>query len=332
MTKQVMQLNVVECYDIPESPNHDTVYRLLPKSPDSEYYWERIDRNIGWITEEEQAMLRTMTVGIAGCGGMGGLIASTLTRLGIGEIRIADCENFDISNINRQFGAQRSNVGKSKVFETARMIRAITDDTTLVVYPQGISEETVDHFLNGCDVVCDEIEFWAVGARILLHQEARKSGISLFCCSTVGFGTRLLLFTPAGYTMEQCLGLTYGEAVELQSKIQAGVADKEEARCVMERVLSGIVPEAPEYCPKDPYYRTVERGLYRLREEGKAPIIATNPPMASGFVSDHVLFYLLRNSDIKRDIVRPPEIPGYLYFDVAHMDARIVRRKEVHHE
>lgn len=322
---------VVECYDLPENPNQNIIYRLLPKNPDAEYYCERTDRNIGWITSEEQKALAGMTVGIAGCGGMGGLIASTFVRLGIGEIRIADCEEFDISNINRQFGATRSNVGVSKAFATARMIREISDDTILVVYPQGISEETAEHFLDGCDVVCDEIEFWAVGSRILLHQEARKRGISIFNCNTVGFGTRLFHFVSSGYTMEQCLGLTYDEAAELQNKIQKRTANKAEVRRVMERVLSGLVPELPEYCLEDSRYSTVEATRYRLFDEGKAPIIATNPPMASGFVADHVLFYLLRNSNIKRRIVQPPEMPGYLYFDVALMQARAVTREEIDH-
>ena len=202
---------------------------------------------------------------------------------------------------------------------------------TLVVYPRGITEETVDHFLDGCDVVCDEIEFWAVGARILLHKKSRKKRISIFNCNTVGFGTRLFFFTPSGYTMEQCLGLTYDEAVELQKKIQTRTAEKVEIRCVMEQVLSSLVPEIPEYCPENSHYSTVETATYRLLEEGKAPIIATNPPMASGFLADHVLFYLLRNSNIKRSIVRLPEIPGYLYFDVASMNARVVTRKKIYH-
>src|SRR6202142_2386032 len=214
-------LKIVECFDLPEYPSADTAYRLLPRHADEAYYTERTDRNRGWITRDEQEILRRSVVGIAGCGGMGGLLASIFLRLGVGEIRIAANEVFDVSNINRQFAAGRGTVGMSKAFETARMARAVTDDTTLVVYPQGIVEQTVVPFLQGCDVVCDEIEFWAVGARILLHRAARSLGICLFNCNTVGFGTRLFLFEPKGYTMEEVLGLTYGEANLLQQKIKS---------------------------------------------------------------------------------------------------------------
>ena len=83
---------------LPEKAAEDIVYRLLPKNVDDEYYRERTDRNIGWITREEQEMLRKKAVGIAGCGGMGGFLGQILVRLGIGELTICDTERFDISN------------------------------------------------------------------------------------------------------------------------------------------------------------------------------------------------------------------------------------------
>lgn len=323
------ELQVVACHDLPENPDSNTIYRLLPKNEDDGYYRERTDRNIGWITWEEQEMLRNSVVGIAGCGGMGAQLAEKFLRLGIGEIRIADIEVFDVSNINRQFAATRFTVGKSKAFETAKMLRGITDDFTLVVYPQGIVPETVDHFLDCCDVVCDEIEFWAVGARILLHQRSRAHGISVLNCNTIGFSTRLFFFTPSSETMEECLGLTYEEALALQEKVQSKKGTPEEIRRVMESVMNGLLPEFPEYCERGQNFQNHRVSRERLIQEGKGAIIATNPPMATGFLANHVLLYLLRDSDIKRDVVQPPEMPGYLYFDAAKMEAKIVKNTPV---
>ena len=153
MSPSIEILSVIQTTQLPHKIEKNTVYRLTPVDQNAGYYSERIDRNIGWITQDEQETVRNSVVGIAGCGGMGGLVASILLRLGVGEIRIADCEEFDISNINRQFGAKRSTVGTSKALATARDLRAITDDSTIVVYPQGISEETAEDFLRGCDIV-----------------------------------------------------------------------------------------------------------------------------------------------------------------------------------
>ena len=314
------RLNVFEGTCLPEQLDPNTVYRLLPNDPDPTYYKERTDRNIGWITKEEQEMLHGKTIGIAGCGGMGGLIASTFVRAGIGEVRIADCEEFDVSNINRQFAAKRRTVGISKAFATARAIRGITDDTTLVVYPQGISEAAVQHFLSGCDVVCDEIEFWAVSARVLLHMWMREYGIELFCCDTVGHRTYLFHFTRNSMHVESAFGFGYQKAKELQNKIQDRSASPKEIRYVMDALIRTFAPEMPEYF-SEAKRGTVAMFYERLFKEGRASIIATNPPMAAGFIANHVLLHLLQQSETKRSVVKVPEMPGYLYFDAAMMKA-----------
>ncbi len=313
---------VRECLSISADEDASKVIRLTPKDEDAAYYRERTDRNIGWITPAEQELLKGSIVGIAGCGGMGAQLAEKFLRLGVGEIRIADSEAFDISNINRQFAATRKTVGVSKALATAQMLREVSDDTTIVVYKEGITVDTVDAFTSGCDVICDEIEFWAVGPRILLHQQARKLNVPVFNCNTVGFGTRLFLFTPESATMEDLLCMTLTEAMQLSSRIQNKTATKAEVAKVMESVLRGLVPELPTY-RKNGEDRSHVRE--RLFNEGKASIIATNPPMATGFLADRVLFHLLRNSGVDRNIVPTPVMPAYLYFDAAHMETRIVQ-------
>ena len=47
---------------------------------------ERYIRNIGALTEQECAVLRTKTVFVAGCGGLGGYLIEMLLRLGVGMI------------------------------------------------------------------------------------------------------------------------------------------------------------------------------------------------------------------------------------------------------
>lgn len=37
-------------------------------------YFEAFSRNLGWVTEEEQAALRSKRVAIAGMGGVGGVL------------------------------------------------------------------------------------------------------------------------------------------------------------------------------------------------------------------------------------------------------------------
>jgi len=167
---------------------------------------------------------------------MGGLVATQFARIGVGHLKIADCEVFDRSNINRQFGARLDTVGKNKALVTGEEIRRITPDVQIDIYEEGITEDSVEDFVKGCSVICDEIEFFAIKARLMLHRAARDKGISLFNCNVVGFGTRIFFFTPTSMTMEEFLGLTGDEKIE---------------PWVIHRILERLVPELPHEVPKE---------------------------------------------------------------------------------
>jgi molybdopterin/thiamine biosynthesis adenylyltransferase len=320
-------MDTVEGFELPDGARIDCAYRLLPKERGPDFYAERTDRNIGWITAEEQALLRRSTVAVAGCGGMGGVAAELLLRAGIGEIRIADLEVFDSSNIHRQIAAGIATMGTSKVFATARRLRSITDDATLVLYPQGVVPSTFSSFVEGADLVLDEVEAWAVAARIGLHREAMRQGVHVVNCNSIGAGTRLFLFTPESDSIEQCLGLGYEEARDFHARMQAGSVTAAERKRVAEAVIQGLLPEVPEYSPTDPTERTVRNLYHRLVEEAKAMILASNPYGAASFLVNHAIFHLLRHSGVDREIIRPVPMPGYLYRDDLLGVLKVVRER-----
>ena len=318
-----MPVKCIESTHLPDDASPENIYILHPNNASDAYYDERVDRNLGWITKEEQTYLRGLTIGIAGCGGMGGLPTQTLLRTGIGTLKIADTEVFDDSNINRQFGAMRTTSGQSKAFVTAKLLRQTSDDTTIHVYPHGITEESVDQFLEGCDLVLDEIEYWAVAGRILLHQKARAAGIPILTAASVGFGTRLFLFTPESAAIEECFGITYQEAKDFESRKAAKKDSIEERIRIMLSLGLGLIPEHINYTSDDAECGNEKAGIMRLANEGKGPVFATNLPMANGFLTNHTILYLLRNSSVKRNIISIPLAPGYLLLDAATMQAEV---------
>src|SRR5690625_3553434 len=83
---------------------------------------DAFSRNIGWVTEWEQQILRSSKkIAIAGMGGVGGAHLLTLARLGVGAFHIADFDSFEFPNFNRQVGAMLSTLGQSKVEVMAQM-------------------------------------------------------------------------------------------------------------------------------------------------------------------------------------------------------------------
>lgn len=63
-------------------------------------YSRAYSRNIGWVTEAEQQVLRSKRIAIGGMGGVGGSHLLTLTRLGIGNFHIADFDRFELANFS----------------------------------------------------------------------------------------------------------------------------------------------------------------------------------------------------------------------------------------
>ena len=103
-------------------------------------YEKAFSRNIGWVTDEEQQILRGKKVAIAGAGGVGGLHLLTLARLGVGNFYISDFDDFEVHNFNRQSGAFMSTLGEQKVDVMERMARDINPDANIKSFPDGIFE------------------------------------------------------------------------------------------------------------------------------------------------------------------------------------------------
>ncbi len=320
----VVHTKHIKVTDIPASVEQNAIYEFVPVQPDEAFYNERTDRNIGWISPEEQQILKQSRIAIAGLGGMGGAAAPSLLRMGVGQMKLADLETFDASNINRQFGAGRYAIGRSKVFETIRLLRQITDDTTLVAYPRGVNEHEVEGFVDGCDLVLDMVEFWALSARILLHKTARSRGCTVVSANPVGMGTRLFWFDERACDIETFLGVTYEEALEFEEKMRRGTAGNKEKMRIIASVMSSFVPELPFYADSEQKASNHKTLRERIMKDNKPSVIGSNLAMAGGFLANHVVLYLLRNSNVKRrKLPRYPSAPGYIYFDSAFVKAAI---------
>src|SRR3954449_130001 len=102
-------------------------------------YPQAFERNLGWITEAEQQVLRGKRVAIAGMGGVGGAHLLTLTRLGIGNFHIADFDHFEVHNFNRQVGATMQSVGRPKVDVMAEMAMSINPELDVRRFPEGVN-------------------------------------------------------------------------------------------------------------------------------------------------------------------------------------------------
>lgn len=167
------------------------------------FYREAFSRNIGLLGQKGQDRLRNSTVAVAGLGGVGGNYAYALTRLGVGSLHIADNDRYDYSNLNRQMGSGTETLGDTKVSGVETIIKSINPYCKIRSFDQGITDETVDAFLEGVDVVIDAIEFFEIDARQLLIRKARAKGLYVINAAAIGFGSALMTFDPRGMRFEE---------------------------------------------------------------------------------------------------------------------------------
>ncbi|WP_461487399.1 ThiF family adenylyltransferase, partial [Pedobacter sp.] len=113
--------------------------KLVHLLDEEEFIIVRTNRNKYKITEEEQQLLATKKIGIMGLS-VGQSVALTLAmERGFGELRIADFDELDLSNINRiRTGVQ--NIKLKKTVIVAREIAEIDPFLNVVCYHDGITE------------------------------------------------------------------------------------------------------------------------------------------------------------------------------------------------
>ena len=160
-------------------------------------------RNIGWFTEDEQAILKTKRIAIAGMGGVGGSHLLTLVRVGISKFNLSDFDEFACENTNRQAGANTNTYDRKKLDVMVEMAKSINPNVEINVFPEGINHENTDAFLEDVDCYVDSLDFFAIEARKHVFKLCAEKGIPATTAAPIGMGTAYLNFLPGKMTFEE---------------------------------------------------------------------------------------------------------------------------------
>ena len=173
---------------------------------------ERYIRNLGALTEEECALLRTKTVFVAGCGGLGGFLIEMLLRLGVGTIRAADGDVFEASNLNRQLLSSPQALGQPKAEAAAERAALVNPGVRFVPIPEFVTEENAVRLIRGCDAVLDALD--NIGARRILARACAAEGIPMIHGAICGWSAQAAVILPG----DDLIDKIYPENAVLGSK------------------------------------------------------------------------------------------------------------------
>lgn len=253
-------------------------------------------RNLGLVSPAEQRQLRRSRVAIIGAGGVGGVHALTLARMGIGHFRLIDPDTFSLANFNRQMGATMETRGRPKASTTAAQISSVNPEAEVEAFDTALDAQNVHAFLCGVDLLVDGIDFFSPDVRIVAYRAARERGIPVLTSGPIGMSATMHLFSPTGMSFERyfdlrptmshldqllafLVGLTprmsqrpymdlrytsltgeYGPSLGAACMLCAGVVGIESLRLLLGRPG---VKAAPHYYQFDAYRRRFYRGYLR---------------------------------------------------------------------
>ena len=250
-------------------------------------YDRAFSRNIGWVTQVEQAKLKKARVAIAGLGGVGGAHLLTLSRLGISNFNISDFDDFDVHNLNRQAGAFMPFMGQSKIETLARLARDINPELDIRPFPKGVQPDNVDEFLRDVDVYVDGLDFFALPARRMVFAKCREKGIPALTAAPLGMGTAFLYFSPTGMSFEDYFKVQGHESQEQYARFIAGLSPAMVQRDYL------VAPEAVNFSEK----------------RGPSTVMACD--MCAGVMGTSVLKIILGRGTIRA-------APWGMHFDAYH--------------
>jgi len=107
---------------------------------------------------EKMIQLRLSKVAVLGCGGVGGFLCETLTRMGIGSILAIDGDIYDETNLNRQLYSYEDNIGKPKSKVTWEMLCRINSISKISYFDQKLSVDNFLECIGDSSVVVDAID------------------------------------------------------------------------------------------------------------------------------------------------------------------------------
>jgi molybdopterin/thiamine biosynthesis adenylyltransferase len=228
-------------------------------------YEEASKRNFGFLSKAEQEVLRKSRVAVAGVGGAGSAVVHALARLGIGGFHIADPDVYEMSNFNRQTGATMATIGRRKADVVGEIVTGINPEADVRQFYEGVSEATIDSFLDGIDIVNDSLDFYCFKERFLLYRKARERGLWVLTAPPLGFGFTLIMFDPKGMSFEEYFGFSPDDSLE----------------DLTVSLIAGITPRAL-------FFEYLDRSGLSFGE-GRLPSVSPAPMMLAGVIATEIV-------------------------------------------
>ena len=122
-----------------------------------------------------QITLSESVVTVVGAGGLGSPALLYLAAAGVGEIRIIDHDEVDLSNLQRQILHSERAVGRKKIDSADERLKEIDQEIIIKKYPIRLDGKNATELLLGSDVVVDGTDNF--DARYAINDACAEIGV-----------------------------------------------------------------------------------------------------------------------------------------------------------
>lgn len=154
----------------------------------------RYSRNIALsqIDQQGQELLLDSHVTIVGVGGLGALISSQLSAMGVGNISIIDSDRIELSNLQRQITFSESDIGRLKTESLKDFILARNSDCKITIINNRLNENNAKSLLGNTDIIADASDNFKT--RFIINKTAFNLRTILVSAAVIEWGGQISTF------------------------------------------------------------------------------------------------------------------------------------------
>lgn len=177
--------------------------------------------------EDSQERLLASRALVVGAGGLGSAALLYLASSGVGRIVIADGDDVDLTNLQRQMLYATADIGQLKVDAAAARLRAVNPEIRIVQHAARVDAQTLPALVAAADVVLDCTDNFAT--RHAINAACVRAQTPLVSGAAIRFDGQVAVFDPRdpGSPCYHCL---FGAGEDL-----------EEMRCATMGVFAPVV-------------------------------------------------------------------------------------------
>lgn len=206
---------------------------------------------VDWASQARHGYLGSTTsklarlrIGVAGCGGLGSVLAEALGRLGIRDLVLVDADQLETSNLNRWQGATPEDIGRNKAALLAERLRAMFPGMRCRAIRRELADPLSVAGLAACDVLIggldnDLARYQLTHLALQWMQPYFDAGVGIVTEPSVDFRSRYFAVIPDVTGCLMCKGV---DLVDQQALTRA-LADR---ALLTEMRAAGYVVDVPD--------------------------------------------------------------------------------------